>query len=101
MLLSNRRIFLIEDELINLNMLQILLENHEARVSYERWGRDTISRLQNFAPIDLILLDLNFPDDVSGFDVFDAIRQLPEFADVPIAAVSAMDPGEAVPKSRA
>ncbi len=101
MLLSNRRIFLIEDELKNLNMMQILLENHEARVSYERWGRDTISRLQNFAPVDIILLDLNFPNNVSGYDVFEAIREVPEFADVPIAAVSAMDPAEAVPKTRA
>ncbi len=101
MLLSNKRIFLIEDDLKNLNMMQLMLEKYEARISYERWGHDTTLHLQLFAPVDLILLDLNFPNGVSGFDIYDAIRALPAFATVPIAAVSAADASETLPIAQA
>ncbi|HLY25005.1 MAG TPA: response regulator [Aggregatilineales bacterium] len=101
MLLSNKRIFLIEDNLRNLNMMQLMLEKYEARISYERWGQDTVLHLQLFIPVDLILLDLNFPDGVSGFDIYDAIRAQPDFQTVPIAAVSATDASVALPKAKA
>src|SRR5579859_5078969 len=101
MLLSNKRIFLIEDNLRNLNMMQLMLEKYEARISYERWGTDTVLHLQLFAPVDLILLVLNFPTNVSGFDIYNEIRDVPNFENVPIAAVSATDASVAMPKAKA
>ena len=46
-------------------------------------------------------LDLMLKDNVSGFDLYDEIRSLPKYADVPIVAVSAIDPSIAIPKTRA
>jgi CheY-like chemotaxis protein len=62
---------------------------------------DTVQRLVDFAPVDLILLDLMLPNNVSGYDIFDRIGAFSDFAKVPIVAVSAADPGVAVPKVRA
>ena len=101
MLLKNRRIFLVEDDIANRAIIQMLLEGNGAKTAIDRWGIDTISRIQIIMPVDLILLDLMFPDGVSGFDIFDDIRAEPSLAHIPIVAVSAMDPSMAIPKTQA
>lgn len=52
-------------------------------------------------PIDLILLDLMFPNHISGYDIFDRIRENPTFAHIPIVAISAADPALEMSKARA
>lgn len=96
-LLKNRRIFIVEDNLANRAIEQMLLERNGARTAIERWGKNTIERLQAFAPVDIIIMDLMLPDGVTGFDVTDEIRQNPDFADIPVVAVSASDPAETLP----
>lgn len=99
--LKGKRIFLIEDDAGNKAVIQTLLEQHGAQVGFERWGTDVMRRLREFAPVDIILLDLMFPRGVTGYDVFDKIRAEPEFHDIPIVAVSASEPAVAIPKTRA
>jgi CheY-like chemotaxis protein len=72
--------------------MQLLLEQNGAKMSFERWGKDTMERLRAFAPIDLILLDLMFLHGITGYDIFDRIRAQLEFQHIPIVAVSASDP---------
>lgn len=98
--LRNKRVFLVEDNLANRAIMQILLEQNGARTNFERWGKDTVSKLRKFMPVDIILLDLMFPDGVTGYDVFDEIRSHPEFDHIPIVAVSASDPSSAIPKTK-
>jgi two-component system cell cycle response regulator DivK len=100
-LLQNKRIFLVEDNLGNRAIMQMILEQHGAKISFERWGTDTVSRLKVFEPVDLILLDLMFPQGITGYDVFDNIRQHTEFRHVPIVAVSASEPALSIPKTQA
>jgi CheY-like chemotaxis protein len=97
--LSGKRIFIIEDNVTNRAMMQLLLEREGAQVSFERWGSGANERLTAFAPIDIILLDLMFPNNVTGYDVFDKIRLMPEFNHVPIVAVSAAEPEIAIPQT--
>lgn len=101
MLLEKKRIFLIEDNLANRAIMQILLEQQGAQTSFERWGKDTVERLKAFAPVDIILLDLMFPNDITGYDIFDMIRAEHDFRHVPIVAVSASEPSIAIPKTKA
>ncbi|MBC7813344.1 MAG: response regulator [Burkholderiales bacterium] len=101
MSLQNKRIYLVEDGVENRAIIQTLLERSGAKIAFDRWGTDTIKGLQLFAPVDIILLDLMLPNKVTGYDVFDRIREIADFVDVPIVAVSAADPSEAVPKTRA
>lgn len=100
-LLTNKRIFIVEDNLANRAIEQMILERHGAVTSIERYGVDTVRKLKYFAPVDIIVMDLMLPNGMSGFDVADEIRSHPEFKDVLVVAVSAADPAEALPKARA
>jgi CheY-like chemotaxis protein len=99
--LKGKHIFIVEDNTENRVVFQMIFIKHGVTVSFERWGRGTISRLQGILQVDLIILDLMLAHNVSGFDLYDEIRSLPRMAGVPIIAVSAMDPATAIPKTRA
>lgn len=101
MLLAKRRFFIVEDNAGNLAIVSAHLRNAGASVFYERWGYETPKAIQRFLPIDMILMDLMFPNNVTGFDVFDQIQAVPELSSIPIVVVSAADPDEAMPKARA
>ncbi len=101
LLLQDKRIFIVEDNPSNRAIEQVLLERNGAKTMFDRWGTETIERLQEFAPVDLIIMDLMLPDGVSGFDVAAQIRAMPQFNSVPIVVVSAVDPAEALPMARA
>jgi len=100
MLLSQKHIFVVEDNMKNRVVLQVCLGAHGAKVSFERKGDNTVRLLQTISQVDLILLDLMLLNGVNGFDVYDKIRELPEFSHVPIVAVSASDPSTAIPLAR-
>ncbi|MEO8608008.1 MAG: response regulator [Chloroflexota bacterium] len=99
MLLKGKHIFIVEDNMQNRVIFQMSFIRHGAVVDFERRGRETLARLNELAEVDLIILDLMLAEGVSGFDLYDEIRALPKFAKTPIVAVSAMDPGIAIPKT--
>jgi CheY-like chemotaxis protein len=97
MLLKDKRIFIVEDNLSNRAITQMLLEQFGAKTAIDRWGVETLERLRAFMPVNLILMDLMLPGGITGYDVFDRIRAQAEFAAVPIVALSASDPSTAIP----
>jgi CheY-like chemotaxis protein len=99
-MLQGKRIFIVEDNIQNRVVFTIVLQIHGGRVEFDRWGRETLSRLRNFPNVDLIILDLMLPNGITGYQVFDEIRALPTYAQVPIIAVSAAEPAFALPKTR-
>ena len=99
-LLSNKRVFVVEDDITNIAVISTLLKQEEALVGFARWSSNTIGSMTLMAPIDVILLDLNLDHGTSGFDVFDRIRADKQFAKVPIVAVSALDPALAMSEAR-
>lgn len=100
MLLSDKRIFIIEDSAANLALTSVVLRRSGAIVEFERWGLATVDRIKENLPVDIILCDLMFPDDVTGYDIFDQIRADPELKAVPIVAVTAADPDSEMEKVR-
>jgi CheY-like chemotaxis protein len=100
MILKDKRIFIVEDNMQNRLVFQMALIRHGASVDFERWGRDTLYHLQNLSRVDLIVLDLMLAEGITGFDIFDQIRGLGKYDAVPIIAVSAMDPSIAIPRLR-
>lgn len=100
-ILKGKRIFYVEDNLGNRAIVQMIVEQEGAKLGFERWGgADALEKLRAFMPVDVILLDLMFPMNITGYDVFDAIRADPTFAHIPIVAVSASDPAVELPKTR-
>ncbi len=100
MLLAHRTIFIVEDNVQNRVVFKIALARHGAQVEFERWGTNSSFLLRSLPHVDLIILDLMLANGISGFTVFDEIRALPQFDQVPIIAVSAMEPAVAIPKLR-
>ena len=97
-LLDRKRIFIVEDNPANRAITTALLTRNGADVRIERSGFDAVRQLKTFRPVDLIILDLMLSEELSGYDVFDQIRALPEIKDIPIVAVSAMDTSIAIPE---
>jgi CheY-like chemotaxis protein len=92
-LLKGKHIFVVEDDPRNLAIIRTFLQQAGAVVPYDHWGDTTLNRILTYSfKIDLILLDIMFPHSVSGYDIFDAIRAVPELRDIPIVAVTASDP---------
>lgn len=98
--LTGKWIFIVEDNRRNQVIYQVMLQRHGASINFDRSGVDTLKMLKRRQRLDIIILDLMLPNDVSGFDVFTEIREHPELDRVPIVAVSAADPSLALPKAQ-
>ncbi len=100
MLLKDKIIIIVEDNLLNRVTYQVALMRDGARVIFERWGKDLHMILQQHPEVDLIILDLMLPYGQSGYKHFEDIRQIPGFERVPIIAVSAAEPSYAMARCR-
>ena len=98
--LMGKRVFIVEDNLMNRTVYQIMLRMHGAKVEFDRWGRDTTFLMKTFDDIDLIILDLMLPNGDDGFEIFKKIREVADHEDIPIIAVSASDPSTAIAKTQ-
>ena len=57
-------------------------------VSFAENGRDGIDKLESTPGIDLVLMDVMMPE-MDGYETMQAIRAKPEFASLPIIALTA------------
>jgi two-component system, cell cycle response regulator DivK len=100
--LHGKRVFYIEDDMMNRLIVQTILEAQGAIISFDSWGYVEVSvpQLNAFRP-DVILLDLMFPNRASGYDIYDSLRRLPSLSKIPVIAISASDPAIEIPRARA
>ncbi len=99
-LLDNKNIFVIEDDATNLAIVSSILRRNGATLVYDRWGLQTITKMTRLAHIDLILLDLMLPNDISGYDVYAEIQTQSVLKDIPVVVVSASDPNLEMAKAK-
>ncbi|MFP4323335.1 MAG: response regulator [Anaerolineales bacterium] len=100
MILRDTRIYVVEDDPFNIGIISMLLDSQGATVKVDGWGVDTIPNLLEFAPVDVILLDLMLPNQASGYDIYRQIKEIPQLADVPVAIISASDPDVEMNRAR-
>jgi len=100
MLLKSKRIFVVEDDPLNMAIIATVLQEAGALVIQDPWNYNTIEKLIHSLPIDVILLDLMLRRGESGYDIFDEIKSRPELVSIPIVVVSASDPGVEMNKAR-
>lgn len=101
MILSDKRVFIIEDDATNLAIMSAVVRRNGGLIIYDRWGVKTTRIMLNAGRIDVILLDLMFPGGVTGYDIFDKIQRHPELKNIPVVVVSASDPDLNLAKVRA
>jgi CheY-like chemotaxis protein len=94
--LTNKSIFIVEDYPLNKITYQLLLTREGAHVEFDSWGIHALIKLRMMERIDLIILDLHLRNPRSGYDLYLEIRADKRFDAVPIIAVSAAEPNEAM-----
>ncbi|MFI5495113.1 HAMP domain-containing protein [Actinoplanes sp. NPDC051859] len=86
--LAGRKVLVVDDDARNVFALTNILELHGIQVRYAENGRRGIEILAEQSDIDLILMDVMMPE-MDGYAATAAIRAMPEYADLPIIAVTA------------
>lgn len=84
---SDFLILLVDDVISNLKVLQSRLAKSGYRLTFASGGQQALERVQQVQP-DLLLLDLMMPE-VDGLQVAAAMKQNPQWADIPIIFLTA------------
>ena len=85
---EGRRILVVEDDVRNIFALSSVLEPLGGSVVIARNGREALNRLAVKPVPDIVLMDIMMPE-MDGFEAMQEIRKKPEFADLPIIALTA------------
>ncbi len=72
----------------NVFALTSALENQKMKAIFAEDGRQGIEMLQKNLDIDLVLMDIMMPE-MDGYEALRRIRQIPEYANLPIIALTA------------
>ncbi|MDQ0828766.1 signal transduction histidine kinase/HAMP domain-containing protein/CheY-like chemotaxis protein [Streptomyces achromogenes] len=83
-----RTVLVVDDDARNLFALSGILELHGVRVLHAENGREGIDTLRNNPEIALVLMDVMMPE-MDGYTATAEIRRMPEYAELPIVAVTA------------
>jgi CheY-like chemotaxis protein len=73
---------------LNIFALSSVLEPKGMKVSIARNGREALAALDESPDIDLVLMDIMMPE-MDGIEAMQRIRQKPEWAKLPIIALTA------------
>ena len=87
-MLSGRKILIVDDDVRNIFALTCVLEQYGIEVLYAENGREGIDTLDRNEDIDLVLMDVMMPE-LDGYATTEAVRRMPQFADLPIIALTA------------
>ncbi|MGI0487360.1 HAMP domain-containing protein [Pantanalinema rosaneae CENA516] len=86
--LAGRKVLIVDDDVRNIFALTSMLERYQMQVLYAENGRDGIATLQNNPDIDIVLMDVMMPE-MDGYETMRAIRQITQFATLPMIALTA------------
>ncbi len=85
---AGRTVLVVDDDARNLFALSGILELHGFRVLHAENGRKGIETLLNHPEVALVLMDVMMPE-MDGYTATAEIRGMPQYADLPIIAVTA------------
>ncbi|MEV0582836.1 HAMP domain-containing protein [Nonomuraea sp. NPDC050310] len=86
--LAQAKILIVDDDIRNVFALTSVLEQQGATVVYAENGREGIEQLERNEDVALVLMDIMMPE-MDGWATTSAIRRMPQFADLPIIALTA------------
>ena len=82
------KVLIIDDDVRNIFALTSGLERHKLSVIHAEGGKGGIELLQRTPDVDLVLMDIMMPE-MDGYQTTRAIRELPQFRNLPIIALTA------------
>ncbi len=86
--LNGAKVLIIDDDVRNVFALTSVFERCGVQVLYAENGREGIDVLERTEDIALVLMDVMMPE-LDGYATTEAIRGMPQFADLPIIALTA------------
>jgi CheY-like chemotaxis protein len=86
--LADRKVVVIDDDIRNIFSLVSALEDFGVDLSYAESGREGLALLDAHPDADVVLVDIMMPD-MDGYETIREIRTRPQFADLPVVAVTA------------
>ena len=92
---------MVEDDTLNSAIIRTILRQNGADVPFDHWGDKMLTSMSKYQDtLDLILLDLMLPGNVTGHDIFEEIQKSPGLSIVPVVAVSASDADVEIPRTK-
>ena len=85
--MDHKKVLIVDDELSILVPLKFLLEKNDYHVELSQSGKDALEKISKSKP-DLILLDIMLPD-LDGYEIFQLIRENPDWNDIKVIYLSA------------
>ncbi|MFF5703844.1 HAMP domain-containing protein [Streptomyces sp. NPDC012794] len=82
------RVLIVDDDVRNVFALTSVLEQHGLAVLYAENGREGIEVLEQHDDVAVVLMDIMMPE-MDGYATTSAIRRMPQFAGLPIIALTA------------
>ncbi len=98
--LTNKRIFLIEDDFVNIHIFTKVLAKQNAVVSHDTVGHGVVKRITEQLPIDLIIIDIMLTHGQNGFDILAKIKEEPALRNIKTIATTSLDPEVVIPRAR-
>ncbi|GAB1410314.1 hypothetical protein MASR1M90_14680 [Desulfovibrionales bacterium] len=86
--LAGRTVLLVDDDMRNVFALSHVLEEKGIQVIVARDGQESLTRLNATQGIELVLMDIMMPN-MDGYEAMRTIRRDPQFASLPIIALTA------------
>jgi len=83
-----RKVLIVDDDVRNAFAITSILELYGLSVIHASSGHRGIEALRSSSDIDLVLMDVMMPE-MDGYATTAAIREMPQFADLPVIAVTA------------
>ncbi|MFJ9540175.1 HAMP domain-containing protein [Streptomyces sp. NPDC101225] len=87
-LFGGQKVLIVDDDIRNVFALTSVLEQHGLSVLYAENGREGIEVLEQHDDVAVVLMDIMMPE-MDGYATTTAIRRMPQFAGLPIIALTA------------
>ncbi|MFD3518652.1 HAMP domain-containing protein [Streptomyces sp. NPDC058657] len=85
---AGEKVLIVDDDIRNVFALTSVLEQHGLAVLYAENGREGIEVLEQHDDVTVVLMDIMMPE-MDGYATTTAIRRMPQFAGLPIIALTA------------
>ncbi|MFI9102868.1 HAMP domain-containing protein [Streptomyces fildesensis] len=85
---NGEKVLIVDDDIRNVFALTSVLEQHGLTVLYAENGREGIEVLEQHDDVAIVLMDIMMPE-MDGYATTTAIRRMPQFAGLPILALTA------------
>jgi CheY-like chemotaxis protein len=85
---KGKKVLIVDDDVRNVFALTSVLEANGMEVIFAENGRDGIDCLRANPDVDLVLMDIMMPE-MDGYETMQAVRNLPEFRQLPIISLTA------------